>query len=274
MVSVNYTASNAAALSSLRLINSQLQTTQNHIATGYKVASAKDNASVWAAATSVRSEISKGQAIIDGLGKPQSAADAAAEGLGTVSAVLGEIASLVGTMTASGTATNAQKLQLTGLQAKVTAAITGSASGTVNLLTSTTATSANIGFQADGTLIAASYAANAITGGTGVTAVMAASPDLADATKIATYAAAVVTAQTEITEAAAKVSNFSSVLTMSADFGAKLNDIREAGLSKLVDADMEKESALVSALQVKQQLAYQALSIGNASSQNILRLFQ
>ena len=55
---------------------------------------------------------------------------------------------------------------------------------------------------------------------------------------------------------------------------SKVNDIRNSALSSLVDADMEQESARVSSLQVKQQLAFQALSIGNNSAQNILRLFQ
>jgi flagellin len=42
----------------------------------------------------------------------------------------------------------------------------------------------------------------------------------------------------------------------------------------MVDADMNAESAKLSALQVQQQLGVQALSIANQSTQNILSLFR
>jgi len=43
---------------------------------------------------------------------------------------------------------------------------------------------------------------------------------------------------------------------------------------QLVDADMNAESTRLQALQVRQQLGVQALSIANQSAQMILRLFQ
>ena len=42
----------------------------------------------------------------------------------------------------------------------------------------------------------------------------------------------------------------------------------------LVDADMNKESTRLQALQVQQQLGIQALSIANGNSQSILALFK
>jgi flagellin len=56
-------------------------------------------------------------------------------------------------------------------------------------------------------------------------------------------------------------------------FVAKLNDVLETGVGNLVDADMAKESARLQALQVKQQLGAQALSIANQAPQIILSLF-
>ncbi len=58
------------------------------------------------------------------------------------------------------------------------------------------------------------------------------------------------------------------------DFVSKLRDSIDRGVGQLVDADMEKESSRLSALQVQQQLGIQALSIANANSQNILSLFR
>jgi len=57
-------------------------------------------------------------------------------------------------------------------------------------------------------------------------------------------------------------------------FVSSLKDAIEGGISQLVDADMNAESTRLQALQVKQQLGIQALSIANSSSQSILRLFQ
>ena len=54
----------------------------------------------------------------------------------------------------------------------------------------------------------------------------------------------------------------------------KLSDSLEAGIGNLVDADLAKESAKLTALQTKQQLGVQALSIANSSSQTLLSLFR
>ena len=58
------------------------------------------------------------------------------------------------------------------------------------------------------------------------------------------------------------------------DSEKKLSDTIESGIGNLVDADLAKESAKLQALQVKQQLGVQALSIANQAPQTITRLFQ
>ena len=56
-------------------------------------------------------------------------------------------------------------------------------------------------------------------------------------------------------------------------FIVKLGDTVETGIGNMVDADMARESARLTALQVKQQLGTQALSIANQQPQAILSLF-
>ena len=56
-------------------------------------------------------------------------------------------------------------------------------------------------------------------------------------------------------------------------FVGKLTDSLTKGVGNLVDADLAKESARLQALQVKQQLGVQALSIANSEPQIILNLF-
>jgi flagellin len=57
-------------------------------------------------------------------------------------------------------------------------------------------------------------------------------------------------------------------------FTTTLVDALDRGIGQLVDADLNKESARLAALQVQQQLGVQALNIANSSSQSILSLFR
>ena len=57
-------------------------------------------------------------------------------------------------------------------------------------------------------------------------------------------------------------------------FVSKMQDSLEVGIGNLVDADLAKESARLTALQTKQQLGVQALSIANQSSSILLGLFR
>jgi flagellin len=57
-------------------------------------------------------------------------------------------------------------------------------------------------------------------------------------------------------------------------FTSKLSDAITTGIGTLVDADLSKESANLQALQLKQQLGVQALSIANQTPQAISSLFR
>ena len=51
-------------------------------------------------------------------------------------------------------------------------------------------------------------------------------------------------------------------------------DALNTGLGSLVDADLAKESAQLQALQIRQQLGTQALSLANQAPQTLLSLFK
>jgi len=57
-------------------------------------------------------------------------------------------------------------------------------------------------------------------------------------------------------------------------FNEKLQDALETGIGNLIDADLARESARLTALQTKQQLGVQALGIANQSSSILLGLFR
>ncbi|MEX0297939.1 MAG: flagellin, partial [Kordiimonas sp.] len=62
-------------------------------------------------------------------------------------------------------------------------------------------------------------------------------------------------------------------LDLQKSFISQLRDTIEVGIGNLVDADMARASADLQALQVKQQLGLQALSIANQAPQSVLSLF-
>src|SRR5690606_8229726 len=78
----------------------------------------------------------------------------------------------------------------------------------------------------------------------------------------------------KMTNAAAELGAAKARIDMQKDFVSKLMDSIEKGVGQLVDADMNKESTRLQALQVQQQLGIQSLSIANTNSQNILALFK
>jgi flagellin-like hook-associated protein FlgL len=88
------------------------------------------------------------------------------------------------------------------------------------------------------------------------------------------YVAVVNDAITTITTAAANLGAVSSRIDLQNSFVDTLMDTIDKGVSNLIDADLSEESTKLQALQTKQQLGIQALSIANSSQQNILRLFQ
>jgi len=85
---------------------------------------------------------------------------------------------------------------------------------------------------------------------------------------------AIDTALTNLTKDLATLGAQSKALDVQKTFLGKLSDSIEAGIGNLVDADLAKESARLQALQVKQQLGAQALSIANSAPSIVLSFFR
>lgn len=96
----------------------------------------------------------------------------------------------------------------------------------------------------------------------------------ASESQIKGFLADIETMSKKMTTAASDLGAVKSRIDMQKDFASKLMDAIDRGVGQLVDADMSKESARLSALQVQQQLGIQALSIANSNTQNILSLFR
>ena len=96
----------------------------------------------------------------------------------------------------------------------------------------------------------------------------------ADLATLDAYILGTDTALKEMATAASNLGAVKSRIDLQKDFVTSLMDAIDRGVGTLVDADMNEESTKLQALQVKQQLGIQALSIANSGSQSILSLFR
>ncbi|MBB4010222.1 flagellin N-terminal helical domain-containing protein [Allorhizobium taibaishanense] len=91
MTSIMTNTSALSALSTLRSISSQMDTTQSRISSGYKVKDASDNAAYWSIATTMRSDNKAMSAVQDALGMGAAKADTAYTGMDSAISVVSDI---------------------------------------------------------------------------------------------------------------------------------------------------------------------------------------
>ncbi|WP_242913135.1 flagellin [Brevundimonas pishanensis] len=282
--SINTNRGALVALQTLNQTNKGLETTQNRVNTGMKVSSAKDNGAIFAIATSQRAEMGAQDAVKQSLQRGQSIVDVALAAGETVVDALTEMKSLaVSIQDAVADSDTETKLMadFDALAKEVHTALAGATFDGVNLFKANTdaisvtinTASANNKFElkaASGTASSASLVFGGTADGTGG---WTAPADNA-AKKTAYTAANVETALNTFTSTLADLGTKSKSLDRQMTFVGKMQDSLEAGIGNLVDADLAKESAKLTALQTKQQLGVQALSIANSSSSMLLGLFR
>jgi flagellin len=91
--------------------------------------------------------------------------------------------------------------------------------------------------------------------------------------KASTMIATVEASLTNVDAALSTLSSGAAKFSIQSSFVSQLSSSLTEGIGNLVDADMATESAQLNALQVKQQLGVQALSIANSAPQIALKLF-
>jgi len=129
----------------------------------------------------------------------------------------------------------------------------------------------NASFDNSGNIIVQN-ATNVGSGGNGATAVTGATVTQIGGAQgaIARVDGAITTAGSILARIGASVQQVEGLR----DFSVQLRDSLREGLGALVDADLAEESARLTSLQTRQQLATQSLSIANQQSQSLLSLFR
>ena len=272
--SVNTNASAFVALQNLHKTNKMLGQVQTRINTGLRVSSAKDDAATFAIAQNLRADVSGLSAVKGSLARASSSLDVAIAATEAVSDLLIQMKEKAVAAKDSGldTASRAALSQdFAQLRDQISSIIESAEFNGVNAV------------KTGGRSI------SAITDPNGGKNLAIAAQDLSlGGANVSISATQVIDSQAfasvAVDQLTAAIDNVNSVLSkfgagakridIQKSFVAKLSDTIEIGIGNLVDADLAKEAANLQALQVKQQLGLQALSIANQSPSSILSLFR
>jgi flagellin len=312
MDSIKTNFSAMTALQSLQATNKEMLKTQQRISTGFRVASAEDNAAYWSISTTMRSDNKALTTVLDALGLGSATVDVAYTALNTSIDVASEIKAKLVAAREPGVDRAKIQSEITEMQNQlksnadsavfsgqnwlavdssaagynatksVVASFTRASDGTISIGTITFSVDSSKLYDASATGVGILDALRDGTGaqsGTGTFSVAslnvaALTDSAADLTTLESYIRGVDKSITEMTAAGTSLGSTKKRIGLQQTFVKVLMDAIERGVSTLVDANMNEESTKLQALQVQQQLGVQALSIANSSSQNILSLFR
>ena len=261
------------ALRNLERTNRSLAVTQNRVSTGLKVTGAIDDASNFAIAQGIRGDIKALGAVVQGLNNAKGIAKVAIAGATSISDLLQTVRQKLTELSNEGI-TSTQRAILTDdfnqLLSQAANFIDNAVFNGVNMLDT----------------VGASPDVNTLSNINGGTLTLS-NQDLR--TQVLSLAAATLTdsataqtvlsnqfiaLQSVVNTALGSLGAEARALELQTAFLEEITDATEEGLGNIVDADMARESARLTALQVRQQLGVQVLGIANQAPQILLGLFQ
>jgi flagellin len=273
MLSVNTNYGAMIALQNLNKTNDELEATQNNINTGLRIGGPKDNGAVWAMAQSMRMDVMAFNSVTQSLDRTISVTDTGIAAGTSVSDLLKDMkekALAARDTTIDANARAAYNADFVALRDMITKTLQNATFDGSNLINSNTNLAALA--NADGTSFITVQARNMSLGGSIVT--VATTTTISTSTKAATAITTIETSLNNLNLALSRMGTDAKKVNMQKAFVGKLVDELNKGVGNLVDADLAKESARLQALQTKQQLGIQTLSIANRAPQTVLSLFR
>jgi flagellin len=272
MNSIVTNASSFVALRNLNNINAAMQTTQNRVSTGLRISDSADDSSNFAIAQGIRTELKALSAVSQGLNNTKGIGKVALAGTTGVSNLLGDIRAKMTELANEGI-TAAQRTILSSdfnkLMSQAGNFIANADFNGVNVLETAQTSISTLSNLNGGSLTlnkqdlqTTAEALAAISVSTGATITSAA---------ITTEFTAL---ETAVNTALGGLGADVRALNLQTDFLSDISSATEEGLGNIVDADMARESARMTALQVQQQLSVQTLGIINQAPNSLLGLFR
>ena len=261
------------ALRNLERTNTSLGVTQNRVSTGLKVTGAIDDASNFAIAQGIRGDIKALGAVVQGLNNSKGIAKVAIAGATSISDLMQTVRQKLTELSNEGITTTQRTIlqnDFNELLSQAANFIDNAVFNGVNLL-DTGLVSSNINTLSNingGTL--ALTAQDLRTRTASLAGVSLGSASAAQTVVNAQYAVL----ESVVNTALGSLGAEARALDLQTPFLDQITDATEEGLGSIVDADMARESARLTALQVRQQLGVQVLGIANQAPQTLLGLFQ
>jgi len=272
--SVNTNLGAMVALQALNRTNEALNATQKRVSTGYRVSDAKDDGAAFAVAQSVRADVAGLTAANEQLGGVKGVLDTALAGLRKVSDTMIKVRETLVRL-ADDTLNTDQRAQYEAqyeaLRTQITNFVQDSTYNGRTLLSTTPPEGGDITTTRNeaGT----TYTLTSVDGA-GTMIVAAAPTDAAGAQAALAAGGDWGTINTVIANALNQYGSDARYVDAQIAYNRDKLDALDGGLGALIDADLAKESARLQALQIRQQLGTQSLSIANQAPQSLLSLFQ
>jgi flagellin len=283
--SVQTNNSAMVALQTLNYTNSQLQSVQKQVSTGFRVSDAADDGAAYAVAQGIRSSVGSLTSANQQLNGVQGLLSTTMSSLTNMSNTMKTMRGLV-VQLADDTTSAQDKLnyqaQYAELSANLDTAIKDSNYNGNSLIDAVNANFKPVGtgMNVSRNETGAVYNLQSFDATGGITAISASTAALAGTLLTTTGASALLTGGTFDTALSAvntalnvvggEVNSVKSQVSFNSDKMDSLN----SGMGSLVDADLAKESAQLQALQIRQQLGTQSLSIANQAPAALLSLFK
>ncbi|MDB5478904.1 MAG: flagellin [Alphaproteobacteria bacterium] len=271
--SVNSNIGATIALQSINRTNSELASVQKRVSTGYRVSDAKDDGAAFAVAQGLRADVKGNEAVNERLSVAKGLLSVTQEGLKGISDSVGEIRKVMVKLADANLSSDERtqyNADYTALRGDITKYIAQSAFGGKNLISTAATDLAIISDSSGGTITLQETDVEAALG-------TLAAVDTSSASTAATAvgaAGALNTFEGVVGTALARVGANSRSVENQDAFIKVLSDTVTDGIGAIVDADLAKESAKLQALQIRQQLGTQTLSIANQSPSALLSLFK
>ena len=279
--SVNTNMGAMVALQSLESTQSQLSVTEKQISTGYRVADSTDDGAAYAIAQNIRSTVGALTSANQQLGGVQGLLSTTQSGLNNISNMMASMRDVLVNLSSSsveGSTRTDYINQYDSMLANVQTYIQDADYNGKTLIGDLTGSSGSFGRvavsrnEAGSSYGVASFSGSALYGSISFT-----STQLSGASTVAALITATGTflnqqnsVGTELNSIGSSINYVNNQTTYNSDKIDALN----SGLGSLIDADLAKESAQLTALQIRQQLGTQALSLANQAPQTLLSLFK
>jgi flagellin len=274
-------------LLSLQKTQANMNMTQYHLSTGYKVNSAIDNPSAYFAATAERNRATDLSNLKNDMGEAVQTVTEAQNGITAITDLIQQMQSVVqSARTATTAGRDTLMTQYNGLRTQLDQAVNDASYKGTNLLQANTLTvvfneisTSSLSIKGFSAVAGSrsSFAASTISGGLGIStagSTGAASWGGATFTQILnTHATQLTAALNTLRTQSQNLATNLSVVTIRQDYTSNTVNTLNAGADALTLADPNAEGANMLALQTRQQLGLVSLQLASQAQQGILRLF-